>query len=120
MIIIVKPFTNIKLFVVLVTCLTLASCAPSQTPLDNQDVPDFLKVSGTLISKVKDGTDGSVYLLKTADDITYEVLLSIPNLGETYSQYLRDVDIGTAIEVSGETLKINQYVRIIAKTLALQ
>lgn len=100
--------------------LLLASCTPKQMPIDNQDFPDFLTVSGTITAIAQNGTDGDVWLLKTADDTTYEVLLSIPNLGETYSQYLKDVDIGTNIEVSGGTLKLNEYVRIIAKTLALK
>ena len=89
-------------------------------PIDNQDFPDFLTVSGTITAIAQNGIDGDVWLLKTADDTTYEVLLSIPNLGETYSQYLKDVDIGANIEVSGGTLKLNEYVRIIAKTLALK
>jgi len=110
---------NPQRLLLLCSILLLSACIPNQLPTHEQPVPDFLTVSGTIIDIVQNGLDGDVWLLKATDGYGYEVLLSIPNLGETYSQFLKDVDIGTTITVSGDTFKLNRYVRIIARTLEL-
>lgn len=98
--------------------LVMVACTPQY--FNQQQETGFKSIVGKIISKTQSGTDGGVWLLETEAGDIYEVLLSIPNLGETYSQYLNQVDIGTVIQVSGETLFLNEYERIIAKTLKIE
>lgn len=126
-----------KLFIIVILLFVMGACVPvknTTSPVEamatelaassaaavvaqEDSSSQYITLSGIIIAHVQAGGDGDVWLLQTADGTRYAVLLSIPNLGRTYSQALADVKVGAQIEVSGEILRLQQLEHMVARTL---
>ena len=109
-------------FLLLCIIFPLYSCAGEGQPIDNkvpQQVQQEQKVTitGKVIKKIQQGDDGAVWLVETEDQQLFEVMLSIPNLGELYSRSLFLVEKGAVITVTGEQFMLNKNPSITARTL---
>lgn len=93
----------------------LAACAPTHHPAAIAN--EMQTLTGVIVAHQQAGTDGDVWIMQTEAGKRYEVLLSIPNLGELYSQTLADVQVGARIEVSGELWRLHQLERMTARSL---
>ena len=71
------------------------------------------------IAKIQPEMDGSILNVKN-DDITYEVLVSIPNLGEEFAPSLKDIEVGKYIQVLGTKIKVMDKERIIASQIYIE
>ena len=79
-----------------------------------------MTVTGTVTARVQDGSDGSVYFIKTENGNSINVLLSIPNLGEEGSKGLADVKQGVVVEVSGEMVDLGDSQHLVARSLPVR
>ena len=104
------------LLLMLIAC-TLTACIPETEQTTYQEGVEFKMITGEILSKAQAGIDGDVWIVESEDGTRYEVLLSIPNLGEIYSRDINQVEIGVTITVSGSTFFLNEFERVIAKTL---
>ncbi|MCF7861870.1 BPTI/Kunitz domain-containing protein [Candidatus Woesearchaeota archaeon] len=63
--------------------------------------------------------DGSI-LTVTDGETSYEVLVSIPNLGEEYVSSIKRIEVGRYIQVIGNILKLKDTERIIASQIYVE
>lgn len=68
------------------------------------------------ITEIKPEMDGSILTVKTNEEI-YEVLVSIPNLGEEFAKDIKEIEVGKDIRVVGNELFIGNKKRIIASQI---
>jgi hypothetical protein len=69
-----------------------------------------------VITNIKPEKDGSI-LTVSNNSVTYEVLVSIPNLGEEYISSIKNIKVGKYIQVIGNVLKLKDSERIIASQI---
>lgn len=82
--------------------------------------PDIktLEIQGE-ITHIQPEMDGSIITVEGNDEI-YEVLVSIPNLGEEYVSHIKNMEVGKYIQVIGNPLKIRDSERIIASQIYVE
>lgn len=105
-------------FFLLCTIFPLFGCAhedKSTTYSTHQE--QTVTITGEVIKKTQQGTDGAVWQVETKEKQLFEVMLSIPNLGEKYSRALGKVKKGAIITVTGEQFTLNKKSHITARTL---
>lgn len=73
---------------------------------------------GILLKVIQYGKDGEVWLLQANNNKVYEVLFSIPNLGDD-AALITDLKQGRRVVVSGQVLRQDKYSRIVAKSLGI-
>lgn len=71
------------------------------------------------ITQIQTEMDGSILTVEDGDDV-YEVLVSIPNLGEEYVSHIKNIEVGKYIQVIGNPLKIMDSERIIASQIYVE
>lgn len=71
------------------------------------------------ITSMKPEMDGSIITV-TDNDNTYEVLVSIPNLGHKYSSQIKNMEVGKYIQVIGTPIRIMDSQRIIASQVYVE
>jgi len=71
------------------------------------------------ITSVKPEMDGSI-LTVTDGETSYEVLVSIPNLGEGYVSSIERIEVGRYIQVIGSVLRMQDTERIIASHIYVE
>ena len=109
-------------FLLLCIIFPLCSHAGEEQPINNKVLQQAqqeqkVTITGKVIKKIQQGPDGAVWQVETEDQQFFEVMLSIPNLGELYSRSLPLVEEGAVITVTGEQFMLNKHPSITARTL---
>lgn len=77
-----------------------------------------MEIQGEIID-VKPEMDGSILTVMSGED-AYEVLVSIPNMGEEYASSIKKIEVGQYIQVIGSTLLLEDSERIIASRIYVE
>lgn len=82
--------------------------------------PDIetIEIQGNIIN-IQPEMDGSILTIENEDNV-YEVLVSIPNLGQEFVSHIKNIEVGKYIQVIGNKIKFKDSERLVASQIYVE